>query len=76
MKLGLQIWHAELLIDMVSCKTIAVMSCEIGKLLLSLKILSVGVRVVHKPGKRTPSVEGLSGHKWEVGLEALHGSRT
>ena len=46
------------------------MSCEIRKLLLNL---SVGVRVVHKPGKRTPSVEGLSGHKWEVRLEALHG---
>ena len=71
MKLGLQIWPAELLIDVVSYKNVTVMSCEIRKLLLNFKLLSVGVQVVHKPRKRRPSVEG--GHKWEVGLEALHG---
>lgn len=69
MKLGLQIWPAELLIDVVSYKNVTVMSCEIRKLLLNFKLLSVGVQVVHKPRKRRPSVEG--GHKWEVGLDHL-----
>ena len=70
MKLGLQIWPAELLIDVVSYTNVTVTSCEIRKLLLNFKFLSVGVQVVHKPRRRRPSVEG--GHKWEVGLETLH----
>lgn len=37
----------------------------------NFKFLSVGVQVVHKPRRQGPSVEG--GHKWEVGLETLHG---